>query len=51
LPMVAVSLMVQVLATRLSSRLALYAIGVLVAGAAWIAGTMAAVSIIYAVLR
>jgi hypothetical protein len=51
LPMVAVSLMVQVLAPRLSSRLALYAIGVLVAGAAWIAGTMAAVSIIYAVLR
>jgi len=51
LPMVAVSLMVKVLATRLSSRVALYTIGVLVAGAAWIAGTVAAVSIFYAVLR
>jgi len=48
---VAVSLMVQVLTTRLSSRLALYAIGVLVAGAAWIAGIVAAMSIFYAVLR
>jgi hypothetical protein len=51
LPMVAVSLMVQVLATRVSSRLALYAIGMLVAGVAWIAGIAAAVSIFYAVLR
>ena len=49
--MVAVSLLVQVLATRLSSRLALYAIGVLVAGATWIAGIVAAMSIFYAVLR
>ncbi|MGH7375715.1 MAG: hypothetical protein ACREJY_15980 [Candidatus Rokuibacteriota bacterium] len=51
LPMVAVSLTVQVLATRLSSRPALYAIGVLVSGAAWIAGIVAAMSIFYAVLR
>jgi ABC-type iron transport system FetAB permease component len=51
LPMVAVSLMVQVLTTRLSSRLALYATGVLVAGAAWTAGIVAVMWIYYAVLR
>lgn len=51
LPMVAVSLVVQALAARLSARLALYATGVLVAGAAWIAGIVVVMAIYYGVLR
>jgi hypothetical protein len=49
LPLVAAAGAVQALARRVSSRLALYAIGVFCAGAAWVAGVLAAVRILAAV--
>jgi len=49
LPLVATAVAVQGLAGRVSSRLGLYAIGVLCAGAAWIVGVLAAVPILAAV--
>ena len=49
LPLVATAVAVQGLAGRVSSRLGLYAIGVLCAGAAWIVGVLAAVQILAAV--
>jgi hypothetical protein len=48
-PLAATAVAVQDLAGRVSSRLGLYAIGVLCAGAAWIVGVLAAVQILAAV--
>lgn len=51
LPMVAASLAVQGAARRIGSRAGLYALGLLAALLAWVAGIVAAVGLVYGLLR
>ena len=50
LPLVATTVAVQVLAGRLSSKLGLYAIGVLCAGVAWVIGVVATIQVLTALV-
>jgi hypothetical protein len=51
LPMVAASLAVRGAGGRVTSRVALYALGLLVALLGWVAGILAAVGVVYGVMR
>jgi hypothetical protein len=51
LPMVAASLAVRAAAGRLASRAALYAVGLVVPLLAWIAGIVAALAVLYGLMR
>ena len=51
LPMVAASLVVQGAARRIGSRAGLYALGLAAALLAWVAGIVAAVALVYGLLR
>jgi len=51
LPMVAASLAVRGAGGRVTSRVALYALGLLVALLGWVAGVLAAVGLVYGLLR
>ena len=51
LPMVAASLAVRAAGGRVTSRVALYALGLLVALLGWVAGIVAAVGVVYGLMR